>query len=153
MASNITATLVRAETLNSNVSSLDNIVLGKYIKRSIAIVWSYIDIWQFYDEDTETYTYPDDMIQAVVFIIEYMYIDQGMVWSWPTSFESERIGDYSYTRKKQAISNNRIDLPVNILSILDKYRYFGGNIDVTVGWYDRTYIVEDDALDQSLFLG
>lgn len=143
MATNITASLVRAETLNSNVSSLSDGILEKYIKRAIAIVWSYIDTGQFLDDDGVTYTYPGDMIQAIVFIIEYMYIDQGMIGAGPNSFESERIGDYSYTRKKQAISNNRIDLPVNILSILDGYKYFWGNIDITIGWYDRTYIADD----------
>lgn len=82
MTTNITTALIKDETLNSNIASMADPMLEKYIKRSLALVSSYVNVEQFND-GTDNIVYPDDMITAITCIIEYIYIDQGMFGTGP----------------------------------------------------------------------
>lgn len=140
----ITATAVKGETLSSNIENMDDGTLVKYIKRALTMIGAYVDLDQFLNDDNE-YDYPSDMLQAVTYIVEYMYIDQGMFWSGPSSFKSEKIGNYSYTKKGgKDVLNGTLDLPTNILTILDKYRTRADSSDMTIGGYDRDYLDDSD---------
>lgn len=138
MTTNITTTLIKDETLNSNIASMADPMLEKYIKRSLALVSSYVNVEQFND-GTDNIVYPEDMITAITCIIEYIYIDQGMFGTGPGSMKSETIGKYQYTKKDKAKSSGNIDLPHNILAILDKYSSLIWSLDISIWWYDRDY--------------
>lgn len=144
MATNITAELVKEETLNSNLSALDDTQVEKYIKRALALVSSYINTAQFtgWNGDVE---YPDELVTVIVCIIEYIFVDNGMFGGGPNSMQSEKIGDYSYTKKDSRASKKMsgLDLPDNIMAILDKYVTRGGNLSIDVGGLDREYYDED----------
>lgn len=141
---NITPDIVIQETLSSSIESMDGDAIQKYINRAVALVWWYITLSQFLNDDGDI-VFPDDMIQAIVYIIEYIYVDGGMFGQWPNSLKSERIWDYSYM-KGWSSKLSSIDLPYSVQMILDNYRMWWGNIETTIGWYDRTYD-DSDTLD------
>ena len=141
---NITPEIVIQETLSSSIESMDEGTIQKYINRAVALVGWYVTLSQFLNDDGEI-VFPDDMIQAIVYIIEYTYVDGGMFGQWPNSIRSERIWDYSYA-KAWASKLSSIDLPYNIQIILDNYRMRWWNIETTIGWYDRPYD-DSDTLD------
>jgi hypothetical protein len=137
MVSNITPAVIKEETLSNDIVSMWNDQLSKYIKRSLSLVGAYIDITQF-TNDADEIEFPDDMIQAVTYIIEYIYVDGGMFWQWANTMKSEKIGDYSYTKWSDRLLSS-IDLPYNVQIILDKYRTMWWTTETSIGWYDRDY--------------
>lgn len=137
MTTNVTASIVKQETLNSNLARLDDTTVNKYIKRSLSLVFSYISTDAFKQEDG-SYVFPDELVTAIVCIVEYIFIDNGMFWGGPNSYKSEKIGDYTYT-KKDAKGTGGLDLPDNIVAILDKYVTRARPYGMSIGWYDREY--------------
>jgi|GEM_PF-2744319 len=120
MNHNITVSFVKQHTLLTNLASEDDAIVDKYILRALSLVGSYINAQQFYDEDTSSFVFPEDLQNAVLYIVEVLYIDKGM-FSGANSIQSEKIGDYSYT-KKQDTRVLPLDLPANIIALLDSYR-------------------------------
>ena len=137
MNHNITSEYVKQISIVSNLLVENDEVIEKYIKRALSIVLSYINGQLFFDESSQTYIFPEELMQAIVYVVEVIYIDQGM-FSWKNSIQSEKIGDYAY-QKKQESRSFPLDLPANIMAMLDKYRSFAWNLDIDVGGLDRVY--------------
>ena len=137
MNHNITVSFVKQHTLLTNLASEDDAIVDKYILRALSLVGSYINAQQFYDEDTSSFVFPEDLQNAVLYIVEVLYIDKGM-FSGANSIQSEKIGDYSYT-KKQDTRVLPLDLPANIIALLDSYRSWAWSIAIDVWGYDREY--------------
>lgn len=137
MNHNITASFIKQHTLLTNLVSEDDTIVDKYILRALSLVGSYINAQQFYDEDTSSFIFPEDLQNAVIYIVEVLYIDKGM-FSWVNSIQSEKMGDYSYS-KKQDTRVLLLDLPANIIALLDPYRSWAWNIAIDVWGYDREY--------------
>lgn len=139
MIHNITATFVKATTLLTNLTNEIDPIVDKYVQRGLSVILSYINGQQFYDPETDSYTFPEQLILAVVYVVETIYLDQGM-FAGKNNLQSESIGDYSYSKKQDA-KVLPLDLPANIMAMLDPYKNWWGNLDVDVGWYDRVYPV------------
>lgn len=137
MNHNITASFIQQHTLLSNLASEQPLTIDKYILRALSLVGSYINAQQFYDEATSSFNFPEDLQHAVLYIVEVLFIDKGM-FVGVNSIQSEKIGDYSYN-KKQDSKVLPLDLPVNIIAILDPYRSWAGNIAIDIWGYDREY--------------
>ena len=120
MNHNITPEYVKQISIVTNLLVENDEVIEKYIKRALSVVLSYINAEVFFD--SQTYTFPEELIQAIVYVLEMIYIDQGM-FTGKNSIQSEKIGDYSY-QKKQESRSFPLDLPANIMAMLDKYRVF-----------------------------
>jgi hypothetical protein len=131
MTHNITAPFVKTTTLITNLANEADATVDKYVQRALSIVLSYINGQQFYDAETDTYTFPEQLILAVVYVVETIYLDQGM-FAGKNNLQSESIGDYSYSKKQDA-KVLPLDLPANIMAMLDPYKNWCGNLDVDVG--------------------
>lgn len=139
MAHNLTPTIVKAKTFNSSIIGLYDPTIQKYIDRTIALVWSYVSMDQFKQENGD-YLFPDNFIIALVCVIEYIFVDQWMISWWNNDIKSEKIGDYSYTKKDSNLKSiGSLDLPTNIIAMLDEYVSLGFWYSMSVGWYDREY--------------
>lgn len=139
MTSNITPSFVSDETLNSNLASMEEAKLQKYINRAASLIGSYVNLNQFKQEDW-TYLFPDDLAGAFVYFIEYLFIDSGGMFTWWASqFKAEKIGDYWYTKQDKWTVEESIDAPKNIISILDRYATRWSSYGVKVGSLDRKY--------------
>ena len=137
MNHNITTNFIQQHTLLTNLATEPVTTVEKYILRALSLVGSYINAQQFYDEGTDAFTFPEPLQNAVLYIVEVLYIDKGM-FAGANSIQSEKIGDYAYS-KKQDTRVMPLDLPANIIALLDPYRSRAGNIAIDVGWYDREY--------------
>lgn len=137
MNHNITALFIQQHTLIANLSTEDPTLIDAYILRALSLVWSYINAQQFYDEVWDQFVFPEQLQHAVMYIVEVLYIDKWM-FSWVHAIQSEKIGDYSYS-KKQEMRVLPLDLPANIITLLDPYRSRAGNIAIDVWWRDRAY--------------
>jgi len=137
MNHNITPEYVKQISIVSNLLVENDEIIQKYITRALSLVLSYINGQIFFDESSQTYTFPEELMQAIVYVLEMIYIDQGM-FTGKNSIQSEKIGDYSY-QKKQDSRSFPLDLPANIMAMLDKYRTVAWNLDIDIGGVDRLY--------------
>ena len=137
MNHNITASFIQQYTLLTNLTTEPVTTIENYILRALSLVGSYINAQQFYDEGNDIFIFPEPLQNAVLYIVEVLYIDKGM-FAGAHSIQSEKIWDYAYS-KKQDSRVLPLDLPANIIALLDPYRSWAGNIAIDVWWYDREY--------------
>lgn len=137
MKTNITAEKVKEYTLNHNLASLDSAKIERYIERALTLVSARISAENFQKDGGVVF--PDDLVVAIVCIIEYLFIDNGLLGGGKNDLKSEKIGNYSYTKKDGKAPGFDLDLPANILAVLDRYSSRGGNIWIDIGGYDRDY--------------
>lgn len=78
MNHNITPGYVKQISIVSNLLVENDEIIEKYITRALSVVLSYINGQIFFDEGTQTYTFPEELMQAIVYVLEMIYIDQGM---------------------------------------------------------------------------
>ncbi len=128
---------INNNSLIQNLIDEPDNVKNNYINRAEAIIFSYINLNQFKQEDW-IYNFPEDLKLATLFVVEYLYLNW---WTFKQSWiKSEKIGDYSYTLSDQQINKlSEIDMPINIVSILNKYRKKASFYDITIWGYDRQY--------------
>lgn len=136
----IDAEYIKQQVLLSDLQTAEDVLIGKYLTRAIRMLESYIDTEQFYQEpeiegEAWTYLLPGDLKDALVYIVEYLYSHEGDFGK--AEMKSEKIWNYQYTKKEE--NWKLLDLPLNILSLLQRYRTCYGTIEPSIADLDREY--------------
>jgi len=117
---------VRDMSANSSLISLSDNEITAIVKKVCWKIWSKIEVEQFYDEKTKTYTYPDDLKIATIDLIDNYYSLQESSDSTvkKTTRHRERIDDYEIEEEFQSsTAYSFFWIPVNAdtLNIILKY--------------------------------
>jgi hypothetical protein len=130
MIHNLPASFIKDHTLLSNLANEQDDIVDKYVMRALVLVFSYVNKTQFYQEESDSFLFPDEFMLAVMYVVEIIYVDHGM-FTGKNALQSESIGDYSYS-KKQETKALPLDLPANIIAMLDPYKTWAGNLGIDV---------------------
>jgi len=125
----IDTTYIDENSLLDNLVQENDTTKQKYINRAEAMLFSYIWLSQFYDEDLEVYEFPEDLKMWTLYLVEYLYLNW---WIIKQAMKSEKIWDYSYSADTQAQGINDIDIPQNIKLIFRKYKQYWSFIDINI---------------------
>lgn len=137
MTHNLPASFIKDHTLLTNLVNEQDDIIDKYVTRALVLLFSYVNKSQFYQEESDSFLFPEEFMLIVMYVVEIIYVDHGM-FTGKNALHSESIGDYSYT-KKQDTKALPLDVPANIVAMLDPYKTWAGNLGIDVWWYDRLY--------------
>lgn len=117
---------VRDMSANSSLIWLSDNEITAIVKKVCWKIWSKVDVEQFFDKDTKTYTFPDDLKIATIDLIDNYYSLQESSDSTvkTTTLRRERIDDYEIEESfTSSTAYTFFWIPVNAdtLNIILKY--------------------------------